>query len=42
MTGVAAGDVLDAALQALDGATVTLRERLGPGALVVVFLRHYG
>ncbi len=34
--------VLDAALQGADGAATTLRAHLGPRALVVVFLRHFG
>ncbi len=40
MSDIAA--VLDASLRTGDGASVTLRERLGPRALVVVFLRHFG
>ncbi len=42
MTAVAVDVVLDASLQVLDGGSATLRERLGRGPLVVVFLRHYG
>ena len=37
-----AADVLDAPLQAADGAATTLRSQLGGGPLVVVFLRHFG
>lgn len=42
MSAVAVDVVLDASLQALDGSPATLRERLGQGSLVGVFLRHYG
>jgi hypothetical protein len=34
--------VLDATLAAVDGASTTIRQRLGPRATVVVFLRHFG
>lgn len=34
--------VLDAELRTGAGAPATLRARLGPRALVVVFLRHFG
>jgi hypothetical protein len=40
MTTAAA--VLDAPLQAADGAGTTLRAQLGGGPLVVAFLRHFG
>ena len=38
----AAAAVLDAELQAIDGTATSLRAQLGPGPLVVVFLRHFG
>jgi len=41
-TKIAAGDVLDAELQTLDGEATTLRAWLHGGALVVTFLRHFG
>jgi hypothetical protein len=34
--------VLDAPVQAADGAATTLRAQLGPRATVIVFLRHFG
>jgi hypothetical protein len=34
--------VLDATLRAVDGSATSLRQRLGPRATVVVFLRHFG
>jgi len=34
--------LLSAPLLSTDGATTTLRQQLGPHAVVVVFLRHFG
>jgi hypothetical protein len=39
---LAVAAVLDAVLQDDAGAPTTLRAHLGPRALVVVFLRHFG
>jgi hypothetical protein len=39
---IAVADVLDAVLQDAAGWPTTLRAHLGPRALVVVFLRHFG
>ena len=42
MNEVVADAVLDAPLRACDGQATTLRAQLGPGPLVVVFVRHFG
>ena len=42
LSAAGADAVLDAPLQASDGAPTTLRAQLGPRATVVVFLRHFG
>ena len=34
--------VLDAPLRDVDGDAATMRDHLGPGPLVAVFLRHFG